>query len=59
MYVMYGYDIRGISLELESDFEDKRAIYSRRGTDRIFPSRSHRKNCRIRETTRNYAIRTV
>lgn len=39
MYVMYGYDIREISLELESDFEDKRAIYSRRGTDRIFPSK--------------------
>lgn len=58
MYVN-GYNVRGISLELESDFEDKRAIYSRRGTDRIFPSRSHRKHCRIRETTRNYAIRTV
>lgn len=27
MYVN-GYDARGISLELESDFEDKRAIYS-------------------------------
>lgn len=35
MYVN-GYDVRGISLELESDFEVKRAIYS--STDRIFPS---------------------
>lgn len=35
MYVN-GYDVRGVSLELESDFEDKRAIYS--STDRIFPS---------------------
>lgn len=42
MYVN-GYDVRGISLELESDFEDKRAIYSRRGTDRIFPSISSKK----------------
>lgn len=40
MYVN-GYDVRGISLELESDFEDKRAIYS--STDRIFPSISSKK----------------
>lgn len=40
MYVN-GYDVRGISLELENDFEVKRAIYS--STDRIFPSISSKK----------------
>lgn len=40
MYVN-GYDARVINLELESDFEDKRAIYS--STDRIFPSISSKK----------------